>query len=217
MLPHSLLLLKGPIPLERPGLILKAVPGDSSSDLHPSKVVERPKVAFNPRTRKFVMWMHIDSADYQTARAGVAIADSPTGRFQYLAVLNLRVAIVAIKRCLWTTMRKPTESIPRSGTRRPTSPALRDWLRHSGRYVRVFPGKAWRHLPSLNARENTISCLRAALAGPNPTHAAVATPFGSWHELAIPALARTPTSRSDHKAPMSFRWSASRMPTFYGG
>ncbi|MGH7969071.1 MAG: glycoside hydrolase family 43 protein, partial [Limisphaerales bacterium] len=35
------------------GLVLKAVAGDPSSDLHISKVVERPKVAFNPRTGKF--------------------------------------------------------------------------------------------------------------------------------------------------------------------
>jgi len=66
------------------GLVLKAVPGDPVSDLNPSRVVERPKVAFNPKTRKYVMWMHIDTADYQTARAGVAVADSPTGRFQYV-------------------------------------------------------------------------------------------------------------------------------------
>jgi hypothetical protein len=52
------------------GLVLKAVPDDPASDLHPSRVVERPKVAFNPKTREFVMWMHIDTADYQAARGG---------------------------------------------------------------------------------------------------------------------------------------------------
>ena len=50
---------------EDQGLVLKAVPDDPAHDLHPSKVVERPKVAFNPKTRKFVMWLHIDSLDYQ--------------------------------------------------------------------------------------------------------------------------------------------------------
>lgn len=66
------------------GLVLKSVPGDSLNDLHPSKVLERPKVIYNKKTGKFVMWMHIDSADYLKACAGVAVCDTPTGEFQYL-------------------------------------------------------------------------------------------------------------------------------------
>lgn len=46
-------------------------------------VLERPKVMHNPRTGKFVMWMHIDSADYELARLGVAVGDSPQGPFRY--------------------------------------------------------------------------------------------------------------------------------------
>lgn len=56
---------------------------DITSDLHPSRVVERPKVIFNESTKKFVMWMHIDSAMYDAARAGVAVSDSPDGPFEY--------------------------------------------------------------------------------------------------------------------------------------
>ena len=58
------------------GLVLRAVTNDAQPDLHPSGVLERPKVVFNARTKKFVMWMHIDSADYSAARAGVAVAVS---------------------------------------------------------------------------------------------------------------------------------------------
>jgi beta-xylosidase len=47
-------------------------------------VVERPKVIFNQRTGKFVLWMHIDSPDYKASRSGVAVSDKPTGPFQYL-------------------------------------------------------------------------------------------------------------------------------------
>ena len=54
-------------------------------DSHPdtAHVLERPKVLFNVRTRKFVMWMHIDSPDYSTAKLGVAISDSPVGPFSF--------------------------------------------------------------------------------------------------------------------------------------
>ncbi len=66
------------------GLALPAVPGDTEHDLHPSKVVERPKVIYNRATKQFVMWMHIDTADYKAARVGVAVSASPTGPFKYL-------------------------------------------------------------------------------------------------------------------------------------
>ena len=66
------------------GIVLPTVPQDTQSDLHPSQVIERPKVIYNDKTKKFVMWMHIESPDYEKAHAGVAISDSPTGLFTYL-------------------------------------------------------------------------------------------------------------------------------------
>lgn len=61
---------------------------DSTSDIHTSKVIERPKVVYNDKTKKYVMWMHIDSEDYQYARAGVAIGDKPEGPYTYLGCLR---------------------------------------------------------------------------------------------------------------------------------
>lgn len=69
------------------GLVLKADESDPESPLHPSKVVERPKVLHNEKTNKFVMWLHIDSADYSLMSAGVAVADCPTGPFELIDVL----------------------------------------------------------------------------------------------------------------------------------
>lgn len=46
--------------------------------------VERPKVIFNPRTGKFVMWMHLEQPGYHYAHAGVAVADNPAGPFRFL-------------------------------------------------------------------------------------------------------------------------------------
>lgn len=70
------------------GVVLPAVPDDSSHDLHPSKVAERPKVIFNRATGKYVMWLHVDSPDYTAARAGVAVADSPVGPFTYVGSIQ---------------------------------------------------------------------------------------------------------------------------------
>jgi|WetSurMetagenome_2_1015567.scaffolds.fasta_scaffold61229_2 beta-galactosidase len=66
------------------GIVLPAVQEDTTSDLHPSEVIERPKVIYNKKTGKFVMWMHIESPDYEKACAGVAIGDRPDSLFTYL-------------------------------------------------------------------------------------------------------------------------------------
>ncbi|MEL7588627.1 MAG: glycoside hydrolase family 43 protein [Prolixibacteraceae bacterium] len=70
------------------GIVLPPVPGDPASDLHPSQVIERPKVIYNEKTRKFVMWLHIESPDYEKAKAGVAVSDTPTGPFTYLGSMK---------------------------------------------------------------------------------------------------------------------------------
>lgn len=66
------------------GIVLPAVPDNPQHDLHPSKALERPKVIYNRATKQFVMWMHIDSANYAAARSGVAVSEKPTGPFKYL-------------------------------------------------------------------------------------------------------------------------------------
>jgi len=43
-------------------------------------------VIYNRHTHKFVMWMHVDTVEYRYARAAVAVSDSPTGPYHYLAV-----------------------------------------------------------------------------------------------------------------------------------
>ena len=66
------------------GVALAPTLGDSASDLDTGRVIERPKVLYNKLTGKFVMWMHIDRADYGYARAGVAVSDRPEGPYRYL-------------------------------------------------------------------------------------------------------------------------------------
>lgn len=66
------------------GIVLAAVETNETHDLHKSNVLERPKVIYNDKTGKYVMWMHIDDANYTKAAAGVAISDTPDGPFEYL-------------------------------------------------------------------------------------------------------------------------------------
>lgn len=66
------------------GVVLEPDTVNTYSDIHPTMVIERPKVVYNEETGKFVMWMHIDSPNYDKASAGVAVSDSPTGKFTYI-------------------------------------------------------------------------------------------------------------------------------------
>jgi beta-xylosidase len=62
------------------------VSADLQSEIYRGCVIERPKVIFNQRTKKFVMWFHLELAgqSYSAARSGVAIADHVTGPYTYL-------------------------------------------------------------------------------------------------------------------------------------
>jgi len=59
---------------------------DPQSDITKGSIIERPKVIFNAKTGKFVMWFHLElkGQRYAAARSGVAVADKVTGPYQYL-------------------------------------------------------------------------------------------------------------------------------------
>jgi beta-galactosidase len=69
---------------ENRGLVLPAVHDNPAHELHTSKIIERPKVVYNALTRKYVMFLHLDTDDYQYARVGVAISDEPAGHYRFL-------------------------------------------------------------------------------------------------------------------------------------
>jgi len=50
--------------------------------------IERPKVIFNSRTGKYVMWMHLEQWGYHFSKAGIAISDQPTGPFVFLTQIR---------------------------------------------------------------------------------------------------------------------------------
>jgi len=71
------------------GLALRVI-NDTSSLLQPGCVIERPKVIFNKKTGKFVMWFHheLKGQGYRAALTGVAVSDDITGPYIYLRSLR---------------------------------------------------------------------------------------------------------------------------------
>ena len=55
----------------------------SSGDLGPNRIVERPHVIYNSSTQQYVMYMHIDNSSYSERRAGVATSSSVCGAYNY--------------------------------------------------------------------------------------------------------------------------------------
>jgi hypothetical protein len=50
-----------------------------------SGIIERPKVAYNEKTKKYVMWFHYDNSNYGLAHQGVAVCDSAPGPYKLLS------------------------------------------------------------------------------------------------------------------------------------
>lgn len=67
------------------GAVMK-VSEDPKSDIVKGCVIERPKVIYNAKTKKFVMWFHLElrGRGYEAARAAVAVSDNPTGPFEFV-------------------------------------------------------------------------------------------------------------------------------------
>ncbi len=55
----------------------------SSGDLGPNRIVERPHVIYNSSTSTYVMYMHIDNSNYSERKAGVATSSSVCGSYTY--------------------------------------------------------------------------------------------------------------------------------------
>jgi beta-xylosidase len=68
---------------------------DPPEDIGPRWVMERPKVFYNEKTKKFVMYMHVDgpanpnetdrrASNYVQARVGIAVSDTVDGDYKYV-------------------------------------------------------------------------------------------------------------------------------------
>lgn len=72
------------------GVALAVDKNDPDSDITEGCILERPKVIYNAKTRKFVMWFHLElkGMGYAAARTGVAVSDRVTGPYTFIRSLN---------------------------------------------------------------------------------------------------------------------------------
>lgn len=173
------------------GLVLKAVPGDPEHDLHPSGVVERPKVIYNATTKKFVMWMHIDNCNYKAARTGVAVADSPVGPFTYMESVRAFGQDSRDQTVFKDEDGKAYRIFSSEGNETTYIALLSDdYLRHTGKFAKVFEGR-FMEAQTVFKRAGKYYFIASGCSGwaPNPARSAVADSIlGPWTELGNPCF-----------------------------
>ncbi|HUA64725.1 MAG TPA: glycoside hydrolase family 43 protein [Alphaproteobacteria bacterium] len=199
------------------GLVLAPVAG-AASDLNSGNVVERPKVVFNRNSKRFVMWMHIDSADYHEARLGVAVSEKPTGPFQYLGSfrpdagvwpINVTDADNTAGKGKYLARDFQNGQMARDMTvfvdddgkayvfysseenfTMHVSLLTDDYLRTTGKYSRILIGRS-REAPAVFKHNAQYYLITSGSTGwdPNTAGAAVANSiFGPWKELGNPCI-----------------------------
>lgn len=75
--------------------IALAVTQTEGDDIQEGCIMERPKVVYCEKTKKFVMLFHLElkGRGYEAARVGFAESDSPTGPFKYIRSLRPNAGI----------------------------------------------------------------------------------------------------------------------------
>ena len=71
------------------------VSDDPASEFTRGCSLERPKVIYNEKTRKFVMWFHLEfkGHGYGTAHAALAVSDLPEGPYAYVGSYRINKGI----------------------------------------------------------------------------------------------------------------------------
>jgi hypothetical protein len=171
------------------GVALPPVTGDSTNDLDTSRVIERPKVIYNNKTKKFVMWMHIDKKDYSYARSGVAISDNPAGPYKYLGSVRPN-GQMARDMTLFKDDDNKAYIIYSSENNNTMHVCLltNDYLSPTKTYSRILEGKN-REAPALIKHKHNYYLVTSGCTGWSPnaaSYAAASHPLGPWKEYDNP-------------------------------
>lgn len=175
------------------GVALAPEPKDSSNDLHFSKVIERPKVIYNEKSGKFVMWMHIDSEDYSYARAGVAVANSPAGPYKFLSSLRPNGQMSRDMTLFKDDDGKAYHIFSsENNSTMHISLLTDDYLKPSGSFIRIMENKS-REAPAIFKHKGKYYLITSGCTGWSPNEAAYAiadTIMGKWEYMNNPCTGK---------------------------
>jgi beta-galactosidase len=174
---------------ENKGIALSSVKGPVEHDLHTSKIIERPKVIYNALTKKYVMFLHIDTSDYRYARVGMATSDTPAGTYNYIGSI---VPHASDSRDM-TVFKDEDEKAYLIHTSEWNATLVvgelaGDYCHTTGTFTRIFP-KGFREAPAVFKHANKYYLLTSGCTGwdPNPAeYALTENILGSWKSWGNP-------------------------------
>lgn len=173
------------------GIALETDTSNQYHDLHPGKVIERPKVIYNDKTGKFVMWLHVDAEDYSYASTGVAISDTPEGPFTYLYGMHPGGQMSRDM-----TLFKDDDGLAyhifssESNATMHINLLTDDYLRPSGITKRIFIGES-REAPAMFKHNGRYYLVTSGCTGWSPNEALLSVSdsiMGDWSHLGNPCI-----------------------------
>lgn len=222
------------------GIVLP-VSEKEGDDIEKGCIIERPKVIYNNKTGKFVMWFHLElkGKGYESARAAVAVSDSPTGPYHFIRSgrvnpniypLNMTKKDREIKwnpdkyKEWWTPKwldaiekgmfvkrdmeggqmsRDMTLFVDDDGAAYhiyssednltlQIAELTNDYLNHSGRYMRIFPG-GHNEAPAIFKKDGVYWMITSGCTGWKPNEARLLSAnslFGEWKQLPNPCVGK---------------------------
>lgn len=199
------------------GIALK-VSEDTKSDIQKGCILERPKVIYNPKTKKFVMWFHLElkGEGYASARAGIATADKVAGPYTFIRSTRATPGKYPVNVTDWETDTEQYYIRDLKGGQMVRDQQLfvdddgrayhifaseengtlhiaeltDDFLDYTGNYVRVFE-KRYMEAPAVFKKDGLYYFMGSGCTGwaPNAARSAVAPSiWGPWTELGNPCV-----------------------------
>ncbi len=181
------------------GIALK-VSDAPNSDIVKGCIIERPKVIYNAKTKKFVMWFHLElkGKRYAAARSGVAVADKVTGPYTFTNSFRPDNTM-ARDQTLFVDDDNKAYHLYASEDNKTLHISLLsdDYLQPSGKNVRVFENRMM-EAPSICKRKGKYYFIGSGCTGwaPNAARSAVAdNMFGPWVETGNPCVGINPENK----------------------
>ena len=182
-----------------------SVSDERGSDIERGCILERPKVIYNPVTKKFCMWFHLElkGRGYNAARYGVAVANRPEGPYKFLYSQRANAGTWSIegspinfdeylKRDFGTGQmaRDMTLYIDDNGKAYHIfsseenytlhiAELTGDYLHHTGRYTRVAPG-GHNEAPAIFKHDGTYWMITSGCTGWEPNEARMFSAPSIW-------------------------------------
>lgn len=162
-------------------------------DVAPGRTLERPKVVFNKKTGKYVMWAHWeDGNDYTKARVMVATADRPEGPYTFVRTMRPN-GQESRDQTVFVDLDGKAYHF-RSSEDNMTlqcSPLTDDYLLPQESFIRSIPGKQY-EAPAIMRINDTYIGFFSGCTGwrPNPGHVCTTRNIltDSWNDLGNPCV-----------------------------